>query len=96
MVNMDNYIMEWSFEDFKNKILTGITDRPAYCVEIMQRAFGRDYSISPILSNQLANTYERAIKELLASKRITEVSAGFKNTQGQITVFTTSYKLVHA
>ena len=84
------------FEDFKTKILSGITDRPAYCLEIVQRAFGKDYSISPILGHQLSDAYERAIKELLASNRIVAASLGSKNTQGQITVFTTSYKLVRA
>ena len=95
MVNLDKYIKEYKFEEFKTKILTGITDKPTHCVKIMERAFGKNYSVSPILGSQISTAYERAINELLERKKIVAAGSKFKNTQGQVTVFTTSYKLIN-
>jgi hypothetical protein len=90
MVDLDNYVMIGNYEKFKKELLKGITERPAYCVEIFERAFGKDYHISPILSNQLSKMYEAAINELVKEGKIKE-SIKFKDIDGKDSIFSTSY-----
>lgn len=90
MVNLDDYIMMGNIEKFKSELLKGVTERPAYCVEIMERAFGKDYHISPILSHALSDMYKTAISKLLEEGKINE-SNNFKNNEDKYSVFTASY-----
>ena len=90
MVNLDDYVMTGNIEKFKTELLKGITERPAYCVEIMERAFGKDYSISKVLSRALSDMYETAISKLLEEGEINEFDK-FKNNEGKYSVFTTRY-----
>lgn len=90
MVNLDDYVMTGNIERFKSELSKGITERPAYCVEIMERAFGKDYSISPVLSHALSDMYETAINKLLDEGKINE-SNKFTNNERNYSVFTTSY-----
>lgn len=91
MVNLDDYVFYEGLEKFSTELLKGITERPAYCVEIMEKAFGKDNHISPILSHKLADVYEKSILSLLKQNKIVE-SNKFRDNLGQYTVFTTSYK----
>ena len=91
MVKLDDYVLFGTLEKFSSELFKGITDRPAYCVEIMKRAFGEDYQISPILSHSLADMFEKAITDLLTSKKIEKVSE-IPGYRGETSVLTTSYK----
>lgn len=89
MVNLDDYVLSGKGEEFKNELFKGIDHHPAYCVEIMRRAFGKNYHISMLLSQSLNEMFKNAIGELLEEHKITEVAKG-------LSVFTTSYKLSEA
>jgi hypothetical protein len=91
-VNLDNYIIWGDYEKFKSELLGGFIERSSYCVEIMKRAFGDDYNISPILSHTLSDWYERAVEDFLKSNKIVKVRE-HPNNSGEVSVFTTSYKL---
>lgn len=90
MTKLEDYVLEGNLDDFKAQLLEGITEIPAYCVEIMKRAFGKDYSISPVLSCALSDMYEKAINDLLKEGKII-ASYNFKDNEMKITVFSTSY-----
>lgn len=90
-VDLDKYVLYGQYDKFKSELLNGITDRPAYFVEIFKRAFGELYHISPILYNQLTDMFEQAIGELTADGEIAK-GKHFKNSHGQVTIYTTSYK----
>ena len=90
MANLDDYVLMGNVGKFQSELLKGITERPAYCVEIMERAFGKDYPISPILSHKFSGMYKTAINRLPEVGEIIE-SNKFKDNEGKFTVFTTSY-----
>ena len=84
------HIIQGDIEGFKLEFLKAITKTPSYCTEIMKNAFGEDYQVSQVLSCILADMYKVAIKKLLDEKAIKEYDK-FKNSNGEYSVFTTSY-----
>ena len=90
MNKLENYVIQGDIEGFKLELLQAITKTPSYCTEIMKNAFGEDYQVSQVLSCILADMYKVAIKKLLDEKAIKEYDK-FKNSNGEYSVFTTSY-----
>lgn len=91
MVNLDIYVLDGMFKDFKDKLFKGFAYSPRDVVKIMKAAFGDDYHISIFYHEYLNLMLEKAIKEFLEEKKIVKVSE-YKGADGKKSAFMTTYK----